>query len=250
MKTRLLIASIILCALSASTVYGQSTEWYISAAAGINMYQGEDDANIGLHLDRYTISPVLTAGRWFTPSIGIQSTLCGGPLKGLSLGKEPYSIKPNPDLFHAPNPHTDPWEERWNYIMGQLEATYNFSNSICGSNPDRIWNVIGHAGIQLSRSFGNGHHCNSIGGVFGLTSTWKVADRVNLFIDGAVTFFGKQFDQVTYRNILDDMLTLKVGITVNLGHKMQRKNTGPSIPEAYRQAREQDSFNHNSQKQK
>lgn len=246
MKTKLLIVSVLLCALSALTVYAQNTDWYISAAAGINMYQGEDDANIGLYPDRYTISPVLTAGGWFTPSIGIQGTLCGGPLKGLSLGKEPYSIKPNPDLFHAENPVTDPWEERWNYLMWQLEATCNFSNAICGCNPDRIWSVIGHAGVQLSRSFGNGHHCNSIGGVFGLTSTWKVVDRVNLFIDGTVTFFGKQFDQVTYRNVLDDMLTLKLGITVNLGQKMQRKKSGPSIPEAYRQAREQDFHNRNS----
>ena len=278
MKTRLLITSILLCVLSTTTAYAQSTDWYISAAAGINMYQGEDDANIGLYPDRYTISPVLTIGGWFTPSIGMQGTLCGGPLKGLSLGKEPYSIKPNPGLFHAENPVTDPWEERWNYLMLQLEATCNFSNAMCGCNPDRIWNVIGHAGLQLSRSFGNGHHCNSLGAVLGFSNSWKVADHVDLFLDGSCTIFGKQFDQVTYRNMIDDMLTLKVGVTinledmpaniknlsanikklpanikkltVNLQEKIHPQKTGPSISDAYRMAREQDSSNHNPQKQK
>lgn len=241
-----------LCITVSVPVAGQSTQWFVDLAAGVNLYQGEDDPHIGLGPKRYTVSPVFNIGGWFTPSIGMQGSLWGGALKGLSIGEEPYSIEPNPDLPHMGtlSDVPDPWEERWNYVMGQVEATCNFSNAIFGCNPDRIWNVIGHAGVEIARSYGNGHRCNSYGGVCGIKSSWKVAGRANLFVDETLTVFGKNFDMVTYRGVLDDMLTLRFGITFNIGRKMGEKSAASSITEAYRAVRAQDSINReNARKQ-
>lgn len=235
----------VFCLSASMSATAQSTQWYMDFAAGINLYQGEDDPHIGLGPKRYTVSPVFNAGGWFTPSIGMQGSLWGGALKGLSQGEEPYSIGPNPDLPRggALSDFLDPWEERWNYVMGQVEVTCNFSNAIFGCNPDRIWSVIGHAGVEIARSYGNGHRCNSYGGVCGIKSSWKVAGRVNLFVDETLTVFGKNFDMVTYRGVLDDMFTLRFGITFNLGEKLGGKSAASAATEAYRAVRAQDSIN-------
>ena len=72
--------AIIVAAVPASA---QTASWHIDLAAGLNLFQGEDDANIGLGKDRYTVSPVLTVGHWFSPSAGIQASAWGGQIKGL-----------------------------------------------------------------------------------------------------------------------------------------------------------------------
>lgn len=231
---------LLLSLASAFSAQAQTTDWHLDIAAGLNLFQGEDDASMGLYAHRYTISPVITVGNWITPSLGIQANLWGGELKGLSFGQSPYSIKPNPDLqvnFH--DALKDPWEERFNYGMAQIEGTLNVSNALMGYYPERVWSIIMHGGIEYAYSFNDNCHSHSIGGVAGITSNWKLFERLSLFLDGTLTVFGKDFDLVTYRDNIDDMLTVRAGMVINLGHKL-KVTKKLSATEAYQQARMHD----------
>ena len=244
MKKNVLLLSglmLIASAFSVQQAMAQSTDWHIDVAAGANLFQGEDDACIGIGLNRYTISPVISAGYWFNPSFGIQGSLWGGKLKGLGIGETPYGIGPNADLLHPDvNVIGEVWEERFNYGMFQLEGTFNFHNALCGYEPDRVWNLLAHAGVEYAYSSNDRYYCRSFGGVVGLTSTWKVAKRMNVFADGTLTVFGPEFDHVTYRDNIDDMITLRLGVTVNLGKEMKKRQAATVT---YQQAREQDLYN-------
>lgn len=236
----LLIAAAI--AAFAGTANAQTSGWNIGMSAGLNLFQGEDDANIGLYKDRYTISPVFTVGHWFTPSLGIQTSIWGGKLKGLGIGETPYAVREAPELVHAHNTIPDPWEEKFSYGMVQLEGTYNFVNALCGYSEDRAWSLIFHAGAEYARSFNSTMYCNSVGAVAGLTSSWKIVDRVNIFADYTLTVFGKKFDLVEYRGNVDDMMTLRVGLTINLGKKMKADANKVTV-DTYTKARMVDETN-------
>lgn len=231
--------AIIFAAVPASA---QTASWHIDLAAGLNLFQGEDDANIGLGKDRYTVSPVLTVGHWFSPSAGIQASAWGGQIKGLGIGETPYAVRYAPEIMHAHNPVTNSWEERFNYYMVQLEGTFNFNNCLCGFSEERTWNLIAHGGVEYAYSFNDKYNCKSIGTVAGLTSSWKVAGRVNLFMDYTLTVFGKSFDMVQSRNNIDDMMTVRAGITLNIGRKMKADKPRVTV-DTYTKARTQDAAN-------
>lgn len=242
------ITTFIVCLAAFATasvgVSAQSSGWHIDLAAGVNLFQGEDDAYIGLRKDRYTISPVLTAGHWFNPSVGIQGSIWGGKIKGLGIGQTPYATHSAPELVQTVNHVPDPWEELFNYGMFQLEGTFNFNNCLCGYVDKRVWNLIAHGGVEVARSYNDENNCVSFGGVVGFTNTWKVASRLNVFLDYTLTLFGKKFDLVTYRNNLDDMMTLRVGLSVNLGKKMKESNR--VTVDTYKKAYIQDEINRQS----
>lgn len=225
-------------------IMAQTSDWHFDLAGGVNLFQGEDDACLGLESNRYTISPVLGTGYWFNPSFGIQGSLWGGKLKGVSLGETPYMVGP----FEGHCVWTDAnslYLERFNYVMFQLEGTFNFNNALCGYEPSRVWNLLAHAGVEYAYSFNDRYYCHSLGGVFGLTSTWKVTKKMNVFADYTLTIFGPEFDHVTYRDNIDDMMTLRLGLTFNLGKEMKQRRAASVNYEA---AREQDAYNRESEK--
>lgn len=244
MKRKHIAIALVCMALASAGAAAQTADWHIDLAAAGNMLQGEDDALLGLRLQRYTVTPALTAGRWISPSLGIQASFWGGKLNGLGLGRTPYATVLNPDIVLVNNrKFPEPWEEHINFCMAQLEGTFNFNNCLCGVSEERNWWMIAHAGLNYAYSFGNGNHCGSVGAVAGLTSNWKLAGRLNIFIDYTFTLLGKNFDLVTYRGNVDDMMSLRVGLSLNIGKKLADRQKRVTV-DNYTKARQADQQNH------
>ena len=68
---------------------------------------------------------------------------------------------------------------------------------------------------------------------------------MNVFADYTLTIFGPEFDHVTYRDNIDDMMTLRLGLTFNLGKEMKQHRAASVNYEA---AREQDAYNRETEK--
>ena len=135
--------------------------WFIGAGAGVNATVGSKmNFNIGgLAVD-------VNAGKWLTPTFGLRAGY-RGIQNGIDL-KKGYrtAIK----------------DGEWNQHFFHVDAMWNMFESIDGYKETRFYNLIPYAQFGLLHLTGNTKD-NEFGAGVGLLNTFRLGERVDLFVD-------------------------------------------------------------------
>ncbi len=110
----------------------------------------------------------LAVGKWFTPGLGVRAKLLWG--NGIIENKHyTWGAEYDKGGFGA--------------IYGDLQ--FNLSNLLYGYSDTRVWNFIPYARAGVLRNFGEGEYTPALG--LGVENTWRLSQRMKLFLDVAYT---------------------------------------------------------------
>ena len=189
------------------------SNWFIEAGADWNAwYSGEE------HGQNFATSPFkkfrsnagasVAVGKWFTPGLGLRTKVQG------IWGKRVW------------DPETETKGSFNRYWVVNEQVMFNLSNLLLGYNENRVWNVIPFAGGGFGRTMTHNYYAMDL--CVGLQSTWKVAKKVNVYleagwnrfesdIDGGYTGGERGWDSH------DNNLYAEVGLTFKLGKSTWKK---------------------------
>lgn len=184
--------------------------WFVSAGiTGNAFYTSQEEHGISgnpFNDKRGTLGFTVAIGKWFTPGIGLRTKVDG------AWGKQ-VNTEANHPLYKYINVHED--------------VMFNLSNMFCGYNEKRVWNFIPYAGLGFIRNFEDGAKNNDISYHVGLLNNFRVASRVQLFLDVNLAAFEGTVDHATAdswsqydKNCArhwDKKVSAEIGVTYNLG---------------------------------
>lgn len=160
---------------------------FLSAAGGVNVYWGEDDAH-GSFGKRLAPALDVALGKWVTPSVGVRLQYSGLRAKGWSRGRQPYSTGTAKEGFFTEKFHT-------NNLHADL--MWNLSNAWGGYREDRFWDVIPYVGFGWAHSSsitGNGYKKNEIAATTGLLNRMRLTPAVSLNLEVKCMFVNQRYD--------------------------------------------------------
>lgn len=189
------------------------SNWFVEVGADWNAwYSGEE------HGQNFATSPFkkfrsnagasVAVGKWFTPGLGLRTKVQG------IWGKCVW------------DPETETKGSFNRYWVVNEQVMFNLSNLLLGYNENRVWNVIPFAGGGFGRTMTHNYYAMDL--CVGLQSTWKVAKKVNVYleagwnrfesdIDGGYTGGERGWDSH------DNNLYAEVGLTFKLGKSTWKK---------------------------
>lgn len=185
--------------------------WFISAGiTGNAFYTSQEEHGMDgtpFSDKRGTLGFTVAVGKWFTPGIGLRTKVDG------AWGKQVNSDNSHP---------------LYNYINIHEDVMFNLSNMFCGYNEKRVWNFIPYAGLGFIRNFDEDYAKNNdISYHVGLLNNFRVASRVQLFLDVNLAAFEgtvdaaasdpwSHYDKNCARH-WDKKVSAEIGVTYNLG---------------------------------
>ena len=183
------------------------SNWFIEAGADWNAwYSGEE------HGQNFATSPFkkfrsnagasVAVGKWFTPGLGLRTKVQG------IWGKRVW------------DPETETKGSFNRYWVVNEQVMFNLSNLLLGYNENRVWNVIPFAGGGFGRTMT--HNLYSMDLCVGLQSTWKVAKKVNVYLEAGWNRFESDIDGGCSGgergwDSHDNNLYAEIGLTFKLG---------------------------------
>ena len=183
------------------------SNWFIEAGADWNAwYSGEE------HGQNFATSPFkkfrsnagasVAVGKWFTPGLGLRTKVQG------FWGKRVW------------DPETETKGSFNRYWVVNEQVMFNLSNLLLGYNENRVWNVIPFAGGGFGRTMT--HNLYSMDLCVGLQSTWKVAKKVNVYLEAGWNRFESDIDGGCSGgergwDSHDNNLYAEIGLTFKLG---------------------------------
>lgn len=183
------------------------SNWFIEAGADWNAwYSGEE------HGQNFATSPFkkfrsnagasVAVGKWFTPGLGLRTKVQG------IWGKRVW------------DPETETKGSFNRYWVVNEQVMFNLSNLLLGYNENRVWNVIPFAGGGFGRTMT--HNLYSMDLCVGLQSTWKVAKKVNVYLEAGWNRFESDIDGGCNGgergwDSHDNNLYVEIGLTFKLG---------------------------------
>lgn len=182
---------------------GAGDNWFIGAGAGASMYFGPSDQHASF-LDRMTVNPMITVGKWFNPYFGARLVAQGGKIHSFS-GNEAQRMY---SMTHL-NVHAD--------------FMFNVTNYFMKYDQNRLYNFIPTVGIgydreQAGRGFFKGRGFNGPTFNASLLNTFRINDRLSLFAEVGGLIVEKRFDNgpqgsTSWNGIMNG----NAGIILNLG---------------------------------
>ena len=135
--------------------------WFIGVGAGVNATVG---SNMNFNIGGLAVD--VNAGKWLTPTFGLRAGY-RGIQNGIDL-KKGYrtAIK----------------DGEWNQHFFHVDAMWNMFESIDGYKETRFYNLIPYAQFGLLHLTGNTKD-NEFGAGVGLLNTFRLGERVDLFVD-------------------------------------------------------------------
>lgn len=135
--------------------------WFIGVGAGVNATVG---SNMNFKIGGLAVD--VNAGKWLTPTFGLRAGY-RGIQNGIDL-KKGYrtAIK----------------DGEWNQHFFHVDALWNMFESIDGYKETRFYNLIPYAQFGLLHLTGNAKD-NEFGAGVGLLNTFRLGERVDLFVD-------------------------------------------------------------------
>lgn len=189
------------------------SNWFIEAGADWNAwYSGEE------HGQNFATSPFkkfrsnagasVAVGKWFTPGLGLRTKVQG------FWGKRVW------------DPETETKGSFNRYWVVNEQVMFNLSNLLLGYNENRVWNVIPFAGGGFGRTMT--HNLYSMDLCVGLQSTWKVAKKVNVYLEAGWNRFESDIDGGYSGgergwDSHDNNLYAEIGLTFKLGKSIWDK---------------------------
>ncbi len=194
------------------------SNWFITVGGNYNAFYGNQQHGLGLNNSpmkdfRRDWGFGVGIGKSFTPGFALRTKFSG------IWGKAVMS-----DICH-----NNKAMEHYFTINEQL--MFNLSNLLYGYNENRVWNLIPYIGAGILRNCTSNVYALDVTG--GIMSTWKVSDKVDLFLDATVVMAEGKADGLTvaHTNSLclknyDMIYSLEAGLKFNLG-----KSTWAKVPD-------------------
>ena len=183
------------------------SNWFITVGGNYNAFYGDQQHGLGLNNSpfkdyRRDWGFGLGIGKSFTPGFALRTKFSG------VWGKAVVSEK------CADN------KAMKNYFSINEQAMFNMSNLLFGYNENRVWNVIPFAGGGFGRTMT--HNLYSMDLCVGLQSTWKVAKKVNVYLEAGWNRFESDIDGGCNGgergwDSHDNNLYAEIGLTFKLG---------------------------------
>ncbi|MGM9871545.1 MAG: OmpA family protein [Muribaculaceae bacterium] len=209
--------------------------WFITAEGGANILFSHGDSERDLK-DRFSPQAAIYIGKWFTPTIGARLGFSWLTTKGLA---------DTPNCSHYIGEMVNgKYKQRFQSLGPAADLMVNLTNWWCGYKADRVYNATFYAGAGFYWNLGpkydaNGKrdgweniHDRSLFGRIGLINSFRLSDRVNLFLDlrwqPMDNFHGDEGGQS--RRIMHDVQA-NIGFTVNLGKSTWDSPVVPVYPE-------------------
>ena len=195
---------------------GFGSNWFINLSAGGQIYNIEDSYAGGI-LDRVTLMPSVSIGKWVSPYWGFR-------LKGQGLTANSYVEQTNGSVFKRAN----------DYANVHFDAMWNLANYWTVYKPNRLFNFTPYAGVGWAHRFklenatrpdvsfdkvGNdfARYSDAISFNGGLQFGFRLSNRINLDFDLGVTYLGDYFDRINHRGENDNIIHASGGFTFKLG---------------------------------
>jgi outer membrane protein OmpA-like peptidoglycan-associated protein len=188
--------------------------WFIGVGVGAQTIYGDNDTKAAL-LDRITVAPALTVGKWFSPYWGFRVKGQGGSLHGFEQEGD--------------------YMQHINYYNVHVDALWNLSNYWGVYSPTKSFNFTPYLGLGFAHRFqldesivppaslvysiDNQYHryANVIsinaGGQFG----FRLSEHVNLDFDLGTAIVPDYFDRYVHRAQNEVILAATGGLTFKLG---------------------------------
>ena len=194
------------------------SNWFITVGGNYNAFYGDQQHGLGLNNSplkdfRRDWGFGVGIGKSFTPGFALRTKFSG--LWGKSVTSE--ICHENKDMKH--------------YFTINEQMMFNMSNLLFGYNENRVWNVIPYIGAGILRNCTSNVYALDVTG--GIMSTWKVADKVDIFLDATVLMAEGKADGHTVAHTqslclknYDMIYSLEAGLKFNLG-----KSTWAKVPD-------------------
>ena len=168
--------------------------WFIGVGAGVNATVG---SNMNFNIGGLAVD--VNAGKWLTPTFGLRAGY-RGIQNGIDL-KNGYrtAIK----------------DGEWNQHFFHVDAMWNMFESIDGYKETRFYNLIPYAQFGLLHLTGNTKN-NEFGAGAGLLNTFRLGERVDLFVDLSYVLSRGEIYKVNGKKYAN-LLSATAGLIFNLG---------------------------------
>ena len=189
------------------------SNWFVQAGIDWNAWYSNEE-----HGQNFATSPfkkfrsnpgvAVAIGKWFTPGIGLRTKLQG------IWGKQVYDMATGE-------------QGKFNkYWLLNEHIMFNVSNLLYGYNENRVWNVIPFIGGGIGRTMT--HNLYSMDLSAGIQSSWKVAEKLNVYLEAGWNRIEHDIDGGVERgrrgwDSHDNNLYAEVGLQFNLGKSTWKK---------------------------
>lgn len=185
--------------------------WFITVGGNYNAFYGDQQHGLGLSNSpfkdfRRDWGFGIGIGKSFTPGFALRTKFSG--VWGKSVVSENCAENK---------------KGMKNYFSVNEQAMFNLSNLIFGYNENRVWNLIPYAGAGIIRNCTSNNYAIDL--TAGIMSTWKIAKKVDLFLDATAIMAEAHIDGETgsaagynhsYKGY-DMIYSLEAGLKFNLG---------------------------------
>jgi outer membrane protein OmpA-like peptidoglycan-associated protein len=179
---------------------------FVGIAGGANIYIGECDKEASIFK---RLSPALdiSVGKWITPDYGIRLQYAGLKAKGLTEEGAIYADGYNGKYY----------KKKFNVLNLHADFLWNCTNQFKGYNKNRMWNLIPFAGFGWGHSSGNNKSKDEIAASFGLLTTYRIDDNINLTLEARQMIVNERFDGVTGESEGEGMTSITIGVIYKFG---------------------------------
>ena len=185
------------------------SNWFIQVGGEWNAWYSTEEHGLGLARSpfkkfRSNPSVAVAIGKWFTPGIGLRTKLQG--IWGKTVTDDNNDGNGN------------------KYWVLNEQVLFNFSNMLCGYNPNRVWNFIPFAGAGFGRSMS--YDTYAMGLSVGILNEFRVSRHVAINLELGWNRLEDDMDGVLISanrsanrgwETHDNQLYAEVGLTFNLG---------------------------------
>lgn len=174
--------------------------WFLQGQVGASYTFSEDNRKAGVG-DLITPYVALSTGKYFSPALGARLQVGGWDAKTYLIDKDDtYSVK---------------------YLQAGVDGLLNFTNLFLPYNPDRVFNLIGFAGLSYVHGFKNSDQAvkvtNSVVPRGGFQFDFRVNPNINLNLEVAANLMNDDFNGIVGGKKYDGTLNALAGVTYRFG---------------------------------
>ena len=186
--------------------------WFMSAGAGINLYLGLNDYNIGKHV---TPAVDFSIGKWISPAFGVRLKYNGISMD--ASGDQSYWYASD----QADNEHI-----KFSYHAVHANFMVNLTTILYGYNPERKYQLIPFFGLGWSQSQSKvytNRRRSEFFAIAGLKNNLRISNSFDLHLELSATAVSQRIAGQMMGGKPDFPLAATAGFTYHFGGKNARR---------------------------
>lgn len=178
--------------------------WFISLAGAGTLLFGDDNKDQDL-MDRLTVTPQLSFGKWFSPYFAMRLQGTGGALHGY------VNVPGQSGMFM----------QHHYFAGGHLDFMWDVTNYWAPYNEKKVFRFIPWVGLGYSQRWSkdeqNIPRTESPTLNLGILTAFRLSKRVDLNIEAQGMLLNEQYNRVSQGHLSDGIVQLSAGLTFKLG---------------------------------